>query len=253
MLTITLWLLAILLEALLLVRGFQKKLLGHFPIFYTYILFVFLEEFLRFCSYRWYPDQYFYVYWATQFFSLLIGSAVIFEIYRVGLRAFPGTARVMHYLLLLMFGGVLVRTMAHPSGGLFWWITQRSEELERDLRMVQALGALTLVSLFLWYAIPFGKNLRGILTGYGLFIAMSIVQLTLLPYFWGDIKLIWAYAQPASYLLVLLIWANALWLPHLVPEAKVETRLEKDYEVLVATTGNQFRRTLARLGWAARL
>jgi len=252
MLTMVIWWLAILLEALLLIRGFQEKLVRRFPIFYSYILFVLVEELLRFSVYRWFSSRYSQVYWATQFLSLVIGSAVIFEIYRVGLRSFPGTARMARYLLLIVFGAVFAKTLANPSGGVFWWIAERSLMLERNLRIVQALAILTLVSLFLWYAIPFGKNLKGILLGYGLFIAMSIVQLTL-SYTWGDIRLFWPYVQPVSYLLVLGLWASALWSAQSVPGGKRATQLEDDYEVLAASTRTQLRRALASLGWTARL
>jgi hypothetical protein len=246
------WWLAILLEALLLIRGFQEKLVRRFPIFYSYILFVLVEELLRFSVYRWFSSHYSQVYWTTQFLSLVIGSAVIFEIYRVGLRSFPGTARMARYLLLIVFGAVFAKTLANPSGGVFWWIAERSLMLERNLRIVQALAILTLVSLFLWYAIPFGKNLKGILFGYGLFIAMSIVQLTL-SYTWSDIRLFWPYVQPVSYLLVLGLWASALWSAQSVPGGKRATQLEDDYEVLAASTRTQLRRALASLGWTARL
>lgn len=251
MLTLAIWWLGILLEALLLVRGLQEKLVRHFPIFYSYILFVFVEEFLRFSVYRWFSSHYSQVYWATQFLSLVIGSAVILEIYRVGLRSFPGTARMARYLLLIVFGAVFAKTLANPSGGLFWWFAKRSLVLERNLRIVQALAILTLVSLFLWYAIPFGKNLKGIVFGYGLFIAMSIVQLTL-SYTWGNIRLFWPYVQPVSYLLVLGLWASALWSVQPVPEGKPAMQLEDDYAVLVASTRSQLRRTLVCLGWAVR-
>jgi hypothetical protein len=252
MLTMTIWWLAISLEALLLIRGLQEKLVRQFPIFYSYILFVFVEEFLRFIVYRWFSSRYSEVYWTTQFLGLVIGSAVIFEIYRVGLRSFPGTARMARYLLLIVFGAVFAKALANPSGGLFWWFAKRSVMLERNLRIVQGLAILSLVSLFLWYAIPFGKNLKGILFGYSLFIAMSIVQLTL-SYTWADIQLFWPYVQPVSYLLVLGLWASALWSAQSVPEGKPATQLEDDYEVLVASTRTQLRRALARLGWTARL
>ena len=252
MLTMVIWWLAILLEALLLFRGFQEKLVRRFPIFYSYILFVLVEELLRFSVYRWFASRYSQIYWTTQFLSLVIGSAVIFEIYRVGLRSFPGTARMARSLLLIVFGAAFAKTLANPSGGLFWWLAERSLMLERNLRIVQALAILTLVSLFLWYAIPFGKNLKGILFGYGLFIAMSIVQLTL-SYTWGDIRLFWPYVQPVSYLLVLGLWARALWSAQPVPGGERATQLEDDYEVLAASTRTQLRRALASLGWTARL
>ncbi|MGB7844031.1 MAG: hypothetical protein WBL63_00320, partial [Candidatus Acidiferrum sp.] len=193
------------------------------------------------------------VYWTTQFISLLIGSAVILEIYRVALRWFPGTARMTRYALLIVFGGIFAKALAYRSGGLFLWLQETSVELEGNLRIVQGLALLTLVTLFLWYAIPFGRNLKGILWGYGLFIAASIVQFTVWHYTWADIARFWSYAQPVSYLLVLGIWVGALWSAHPVPKLDPEVQLENDYEELVASTRSQLQRTLARLGWAARV
>jgi hypothetical protein len=252
MLTMAIWWLGILLESLILVRGLEIRLVRQFPVFYSYILFVFLEELLRFSVYRWYPLHYFQVYWITQFLSLVIGSAVILEIYRVGLRGFPGTARMTRYLLLIVFGAIFARTLINPSGSLFVWLAQSSVELERNLRIVQALAILTLVTAFLWYAVPFGRNLRGILLGYGLFLALGIIQLTLMSDNWGAARVYWSYAQSTSYLIVLIMWTGALWSPHLAPETGPAMQLEDDYLALVASTRGQLQRTLARLGWMAR-
>jgi hypothetical protein len=237
----------------LLVRGLQEKLAQQFPIFYSYIFFVLVSEFVRFSVYRWHPTHYFQVYWATQFLSLAIGSALIFEIYRVGLRSFPGTARMSRYLLLIVFGTIFAKTLANPSGGLSLWLSRTCVELERNLRIVQALAIVTLISLFLWYAIPFGRNLKGILYGYGFFITTSVVQFTMWYLSWGNFKLWWSDVNAASYIVVLVLWANALWSMHAVPEAKSTIQLEDDYEALVASTRREFRRTLMRLGWAAHL
>jgi len=46
------------------------------------------------------------------------------------------------------------------------------------MRTVQALAIAALVALFLVYSIPFGRNLKGILLGYGLFIGASVMWFT---------------------------------------------------------------------------
>lgn len=252
MLTMAIWWLGILLEGLLLARGLQNQLVRQFPIFYFYILFVFLEELLRFSVYRWGAGHYSDVYWVTQFLSLVIGSAVIFEIYRVGLRRFPGTARMTRYLLLIVFGAIFAKALANPSVSLFQWLALSCFELERDLRIVQAVAILTLISAFRWYAITFGRNLRGVLTGYSLFIGISILQLTLMSHGWSDDRLYWSYAQSASYLLVLGMWISALWSVQPVAEPAEAMQLENDYQTLVASTRTQLQRTLARIGWVTR-
>ena len=252
MLTTAIWLAGISLESLLLFRGLQVRLVRRFPIFYFYILFVIADEILRFSAYRWYPKHYAQVYWPTQFLGLFIGSAVIFEIYRVGLIRFPGTARMTRYVLLLVFGAVVAKALTNASDGLLSWLAGTSVELERNLRTVQALAILTLVALFLWYAIPFGRNLKGILLGYGLFIATSLVQFALWYYSIGNVEGFWPYAQPLAYVLVLAVWVGALWSADPVPQIEPPVQLEKDYQILAASTRNQLQRALAFLGWAAR-
>ena len=252
MLNLMIWSVGVFLELLLLFRGFQEKLYRQFPIFYAYFLFVTLDEFLRMAVYRWAPSHYFQVYWLTQFVSLAIGSGIIFEIYRVALRPFRGAARMARYALLIVFGAIFAKVLTIAWGGVFTWLAAASIVLERNLRIVQALAILTLVLLFLWYAIPFGKNLKGILFGYSLFIGLTIVQFILWRYSWEQIKPFWSYAEPLCYLLVIGIWISTLWSAEPLPEVNTDAQIESDYEFLVATTRGQFRKTLARLGWAAR-
>jgi hypothetical protein len=252
MLTMAIWCVGTFLEILVLTRGFQEKLFRPFPIFYTYLLFVTVNEFVRFFAYRWYGGHYTQVYWVTQFLSLAIGSGIIFEIYRVALRPFPGAARMARYLLLIVFGAIFARALTNSSAGMFAWLAENSLQLERNLRIVQALAILSLVSLFAWYAIPFGRNLKGILIGYSLFIVMRVLQLVLWYYSWDQIKSVWTNAEAVSFLVVLGIWASTLWSSGPIPVIKPEPTLESDYELLVAATRDHFRRALTRLGWAAR-
>jgi hypothetical protein len=250
--TMTIWSVGTVLEILLLVRAYQGKLVSHFPVFYTYLLFITVDDLLRIAVYRWFPSDYFQVYWITQFLSLVIGSGIIFEIYRVALSSFPGAARMSRYLLFVVFGAVFARAIVVRSAGLISWLASSSLMLERNLRIVQALAILTLVTLFLWYAIPFGRNLKGILIGYSLFIAVSITQFVLWIRHWNAITSYWPHVESVSYLLVLGIWATMLWSFRPAPQEKQGACLETDYELVLSSTRNQFRRTLARLGWAAR-
>ena len=114
------------------------------------------------------------------------------------------------------------------------------------------MALLALLSLLTWYAIPFGKNLKGILCGYSLFVGMSAIALTLVSSYWEKIQMLWSYLQPIFYVLVLAMWAKALWTPDAVPSKKPEMKLEQDYAELVAQTGRLLGRARARLGWAAR-
>ncbi len=252
MLSVMIWSVGVFLEILLLVRGFQEKLYRQFPIFYLYLLFVMVNDVVSMSVYRWASNYYFQVYWVTQFLSLAIGSGIIFEIYRVALRSFPGAARMARCVLLIVFGAIFANALTIPWDGVFRWLAAATITLERNLRIVQALAILTLALLFSWYAIPFGKNLKGILFGYSLFVGLSIVQFTLWRYSREQIKPFWSYAQPVCYLLVMGVWIRALWFAVPLPKINPDPQIESDYELLIAATRDQFRKTLARLGWAVR-
>jgi hypothetical protein len=252
MMTQVIWWAAICLEAALFFRGLRERLLFKYPVFYFYISFVFLEDLLRFCIYRWHPAIYPQTYWITDFIGLVIGSGVVFEIYHSGLSAYPGAARMARNLLLLVFTLAFAKVLVSMSYGSLWWPAETTAELERNLRIVQASALIALVALFLLYAIPFGRNLKGILSGYSLYIAVSLVQLTLVSHFGNSVQRLWSYVNSVSYLIALCLWTGALWSHEMSPETKPNTRLEWDYEAVRALTRRRLQETRANLERAVR-
>ncbi|HUI75343.1 MAG TPA: hypothetical protein VLX32_10375, partial [Candidatus Acidoferrum sp.] len=109
-----------------------------------------------------------------------------------------------------------------------------------------------LVAVFLLYAIPLSRNLKGILLGYGIFLGVSVVQLTFMNLLGVKIEAIWPYLQPVSYLLILAVWAAALWSRSEEPEANRKIVLEDDYRRLVSATRRRFRESGSALGKAVR-
>jgi hypothetical protein len=190
------WWSGIALEILLLVRGFRGQLVRRLPVFYGYITFVLLQEFARLLA-KSNPRIYWNVYWLTEFLGLALGSLVIFEIYKVSLWAFPGAARMARNALAFVFLTAVAKGSANvwASGG--WRLDSTAFQIERALRTVQATAILALVALFLVYSIPFGRNLRGILLGYGIFMGQRVICLTFMP---PQGHHFWFYAYSAGYL-----------------------------------------------------
>src|SRR2546421_4518491 len=170
MLDQAIWWGCIALETLLLTRGFRGRLLGRYPVFYTYIFFVCSQSLIRFSIYQSRPQLYPPIYWVTEYLGVFIGCGVVFEIYRVGLSAYPGTARMARNLLAFVFVLAFTRVLVETWNDPHWWSMATNLELEGVLRTVQAVGLGALVLLFLSYSIPFGRKLRGVLLGYGLFL-----------------------------------------------------------------------------------
>lgn len=252
MLDHAIWWSGILLETLLLIRGFRGRLLSRYPVFYAYIFFVFSQSLIRFSFYHWRPQSYPPIYWATEYLGVLIGCVVVFEIYRAALSAYPGTARMARNLLALVFVLAFTKVLVETWNDPHWWSIATNLELEGVLRTVQAVGLGALVLLFSFYSIPFGKNLRGVLLGYGLFIGESVIWLTFASSGGGRFRDIWFYLHPASYFIVLSVWAWHLWSYVPNAEPKAAANLEEQYQKVAAATNQRLREVRGYLARAVR-
>ena len=226
------WWTSITLEVVLLARGLYNRLAYRFPVFYSYITFVLLQEIARFSAFQSRYDLYKPVYWVTEFTSLAVGSLIVFEIYKVSLAAFPGAARMTRNALAAVFLIALVKGLLEASSG--WQPASAGPEIERALRAVQAAAILALVALFLLYSIPFGRNLRGILLGYGLFVGERAICLTFVSL---QSHNFWFYAYSASYLGALSLWIGYLWSYQPNPQPRAGgTNLDDEYQKIAAAT-----------------
>jgi hypothetical protein len=252
MLALITWCLGMLLEALVLMRGVKAKLIPRFPLFYSYLLVVVLQTLICPAVHYWYQDLYPNVYWTLQFVCLFMGSLLVFEIYKLALREFPGTARMARMLLQAAFVGVLLKALLTMHANLAVWLDGAYVIFERDLRMVQLLAFFILVIVFLWYAIPFGRNLGGIFLGYSIFVALSVMQLSLVAHFWHKAEPFWAIAQPITYTAVLVIWTAALWSADPVTKREAKPKADSDYDSLAGRTAASLKEARGQLDTVVR-
>ena len=240
------WWVGIFLEILLLARAFRTKL--PYPVFYLYVFFVLLQSVVRLVVYHYREDLYDYVYWSTEFIGVLIGCGIVYEIYRRGLAAFPGTARMARRLLTLVFAMALAKALADATSDPRWWAEATTMDVERALRTVQAFAIAALVALFLFYSIPFGRNLKGILLGYGLFIGVSVIWFTFMPSDTYPYRHAWSILGPATYDLALSLWVVYLWNPQPQPDLASQARLEEQYQLVASRTRRRLRQARVQLG-----
>jgi hypothetical protein len=238
MLSQSIWSSALALEALLLMRGWKCGLLGRYPIFYGYVSFVLIQSLVRFAISELSAEAYRYTYWTTEYLAVAAGCAVVFEVYRISLNSYPGAARIIRNVLMFIFAMAFAKGLANVTNFHQWWEETTALGVERTVRTVQAIAIIALVSLFVAYSIPFGKNLRGILLGYSLFIAGRVICLTFVAPQGRDF---WFYAYSGSYVVVLSLWLAHLWSYHPVPEAPTRGNLERDYRTLAAATQRRLR------------
>jgi hypothetical protein len=231
MLTDVIWWSGNALEVFLLARGVRGRLISRYPIFYTYILFVLLQSPIRLVSYG--RPLYKPVYWVTEFLGLALGCLIVFEIYRVALAAYPGTAKMARNILMFLFALAVAKAGAALWSDPHLLVETTPLQMERALRTVQAISILALVAVFASYSIPFGENLRGILLGYGLFIGERVICLAFMP---PQGHHFWFYAYSACYIVALSLWLAHLWSYAPVPQAAASMPLEQEYQTIAAAT-----------------
>jgi len=195
-----------------------------------------LESLLRFFVYIFEPNSYQSFYWGTQFLSVAVGCGVIWEIFRQALAQYPGAARMAKNVLSVIFVVVVSKTFLNALTGPVWSPARTTAELERNLCTVQVILLVAIVGLLAYYLIPTGRNLKGMILGYGFFIGASVVSLTLRSHLGDSFQPVWQYLPAATHSVTLLIWCFTLWSYQPNPQPESEAGIERDYELLAAQT-----------------
>jgi hypothetical protein len=163
-------------------------------------------------------------YWNLQFISMFVACGNIVEVLRLGfvrVSEAVSFARVIGGALLLT---VLSFAVFYAALGPKGPHGQYHVLFERNFRLIQALFLLLLSVGIFYFAIPLGRNLRGIFLGYGVYIGSSLISLALESHFPRSFVLAWMLIQPLSYVLSLVIYLFSLWsfeppvIPEFVPE-----------------------------------
>jgi hypothetical protein len=239
MLTQVIWWSSIALESLLLFRGLRGRLASRYPAFYFYIFFVLLQDLVCFAiRQRTHgAKEYEYAYWTAEFLCVLVSCGIVLEIYQLGLASYPGTARMARRLLGLIFAIVVVKTMVNIAVHPEWWTDATAKGVEGTLRAIQGVAVISLVALFLFYSIPFGRNLRGIILSYGLLVCFSVICLTIASATASlRVHTFLAFLYPASYPVFLTLWLVPLWSYEATPQPKYSIPLEVEYQRIASAT-----------------
>jgi len=214
MLTTVLWWTGPVLEFALIVRALQQGLFLRYPTFFSYLTWVALADCLRNYVYNHHYSSYSSVYWPSQIISLILGYGVILEILHVNLARHPGAARMARYLVVIIFAAIFAyvgfRALTSPQ----WSPGSTNAELERDLRAAQIAILAGVLGVIAYFRIPLGKNSKGLICGYGLFLGTSVMTLALHSYAGSSFDYAWLILQPFLYLVCLLTWTFTMWSYH---------------------------------------
>lgn len=236
MFSVGIWIAGLLLMTVVLGRACIANSVFKYPLFYGYLIFVLFTSAYLLLVYLMWPDEYGRLYWYIEFPGAVLGGAVVWEIYRKALGRFPGAARMARNALLFVFVLVISKTLTQLSARNVGWAWSDLVELERDLRGVQAALLIGLIAVMTLYRIPLGRNLWGMMLGYGMLISANVVTLTLRAFLGERFQQAWQYIQPLSFLSALAIWCAALWSYKSVAPMMTHTKIEQDYHALVEAT-----------------
>ncbi len=246
------WIVGTLLELLILLRGWYSGILKKFAFFYTYLAAVSVYSVLAYVILKNKPAAFPGFYWFGQFITLLIGCALILEIFSHVLSAYPGVERFAKFGSLTVFGLILCVGFIYPGSLSLGKFAQSEIELERNLRTAQIVLLMVVVGIVFYYAIPIGRNIRGIICGYGLYLGTSLLSLALRSYLGTGFDAMWRVVQPLSFDFSLLIWLISLWIHRPNPLPAREGQSEADYETLVSLTKAQIEAMRSQLGRSTR-
>lgn len=230
MLSLVIWWAGIFLDAAILFRAFRAGIFAKYPYFYTYFTSIVVVDITRYFVYMHNPSGFRNWYWSTQFLSVAIGYGVILEIVRQSLARYPGAARFGRRILWASFVAVLTYITYKSVKLTNWSAAATGAELERDLRTVQALVLAGILILISHYRIEIGRNLKGIIAGYGAFIAFNVVNLAAQAYAGPSMQGALRNFQSYSFFIPQFVWLAALWSHQPAPAAAPGGRLESDYE-----------------------
>ncbi len=225
----------IILLGTLIFRAIRGHFFSEYPYFYLYVAFVLSQSLVRFSVARISPGLYADVYWSTEFLSAIVGCLVIWEIYSRTLAPYPGVSRFTRTMIVLAVAAVLAKLLITHWDNPMAIFVQSTTELDRGLRSVQAIFLVFMVGLLFHYSIPLGKNMLGVISGYTLFVAASVISLAVRFLLNRELQL-----QPISYDLSMVIWCITLWNYQPNPLPVPERRLESDYHAISSATARAF-------------
>jgi hypothetical protein len=230
------WMFSLLIEAIILFRSAFGSMFRRYPFFYASVLCSFLGDVLLLAIRNWTPSLYLQTYWGFQLLTLFAACGIVLEIFKHVLSGYPGAERFARAVSIAIFVSVLAFALIYPSLSTGPSIAASVIAFERDVRMVQAIFLCVILMIILRYRIQAGRNVMGMMVGYGFYIFGSLFSLAIRAYAGRSFDSVWRFIQPFSYDACLVVWAYAMWAYAPGPAPEPGVRLESDYEALAAGT-----------------
>ena len=222
-----LWWGGMLLLAVALARMTWAHLLTRYPFFSMYLVAVFCRSPVLLSLRPITSDGYRTGYWISELICAMLAFGVTWEIYARMLAPYPGVRRMARTLMSILLAVMGAKALAEIGGYHLHNFSATVLDFERDLRVIQMLLLLGLLGLVAHYALPMGKNVLSLMVGYGLYLGVRVVLLTVLTHAGLVYNAAASLILQAGWNLTVVIWCVGMWSFSGLPAQ--DQRVECDY------------------------
>ncbi len=199
----------------------KRKLVYEYPVFFVYAAFHVLRTATLFTihllhlQHRMGYADYFYAYWMTQAVSIVLGFAVIYEIYRGVFQHYDALRRLGGILFACAGIALLVLAMwtAAAPGAETPGVVRAVLLLERSVRLMQCGLVLFLFLAAFYFGLPWQNYRFGIALGFGVFASIELAAVAVRSHMGARVAVALSQVNAAAYACGVMIWLCYLLAP----------------------------------------
>jgi hypothetical protein len=200
-------------EGLLLWRLLSRRLFRCYPYFSAFVLCDFVCNLVLIAVASVHQVWFRFTSGAALIVSALMGFLIIWEVLRA---VFPRHTTLRSLARNILLGICL---FALPSILMLGWSQANvihfpykyvPPVFEQYLTLAQAVLLLAVAALAGYYRLPLGRNIRGLVFGFGLYLSLCAVNFATLQIVSGFLPY-WQLLSPALYIGLLVFWIWAFW------------------------------------------
>lgn len=208
------------LQAILLLRAKQEKMISHFPVFYSYVAYVLVGSLITLLVYWVWPQYHASVFWFRFMITVVVEFAILVEVSDHIFDPYP-VLRYLGLFIILFVGLAFLALFILPP---FFEPRPSSAVIIIDLvkrsSLTKAVIILCLLAAARYCRLPLSRNVSGLLLGFSVYLGTNVANFALLETFGGALyDRIFAVVGPLSFTLGLFVWVVSLWRYEPVPEA----------------------------------
>ena len=200
------------LEGVLLWR-LTKLRLERYPYLSGFVFYDFVRCFILFAVSHFQWERYGMTYWSTEIVSVFLRFLVIWEVARSLFSRNSVIQRLAWKMLITMEVVLLPALLAlgWSQASLVHYLYKIvSPIFEQYLSLGQALLLLTLAAVARYYGVPLGRNMRGLIFGFGTYLSLCAINFASLQVFRGFLRY-WQLLCPVTFVAMIVVWLWAFW------------------------------------------